>query len=67
MRARSVGETLAAVRGAADAADTVVELWMASPPHRAVLLSSAFRRMGVARESGPIASVPALVITPERV
>jgi len=63
VRARAVGETLAAVRGARDAAATVVELWMASPPHRAVLLSSAFRRIGVAREAGPIGSVPALVIT----
>ena len=61
--ARMVGETLAAVRGATDAADMVVRLWMASPPHRAVMLTGAFRRMGVAREAGPFGSAPALVIT----
>jgi uncharacterized protein YkwD len=61
--ARAVGETLAAVRGATDAAEMVVRLWMASPPHRAVMLSRSFRRIGVARDSGPISSIPAVVIT----
>jgi len=61
--ARAVGETLAAVRGTTDAAELVVSLWMASPPHRAVMLSRSFRRIGVARDSGPISSVPAMVIT----
>jgi len=61
--ARAVGETLAAVRGTTDAAELVVSLWLASPPHRAVMLSRSFRRIGVARDSGPISSVPAMVIT----
>ncbi len=37
----------------ARAADAVVGAWMASPSHRATLLSPRFRRIGVARRAGP--------------
>jgi uncharacterized protein YkwD len=51
-----IGENLAYVpwgRGLAGARE-VVAMWMDSPPHRAVLLSTGFRRVGVARRSGRI-------------
>jgi uncharacterized protein YkwD len=55
-RARRVGENLAYVPGSSrtNAAWTVVEMWMNSPGHRAVLLSPGFRRLGVARKSGSL-------------
>jgi uncharacterized protein YkwD len=47
--ARVVGETIAEVAGAPARADAVVMAWLASPPHRAELLSRSFRRVGVGR------------------
>lgn len=44
--ARTVGETIATVRGRATAR-IVVRAWLASPEHRAVMLSRAFSRVGV--------------------
>jgi uncharacterized protein YkwD len=44
--ARSVGETIAAVRGRTTAG-IVVRAWLASPEHRAVMLSRGFSRVGV--------------------
>ena len=45
---RPIGETLAALTGGGQAA-RVVQMWMNSPPHRAILLERAFRRIGLAR------------------
>ena len=57
-RARRVGETIVAQpRGASMAPRTVVRLWLRSPSHRAQLLSRRYRRVGVARARGPVASV----------
>ena len=55
-RSRSVGETLAFVprHQRANAAWHVVEMWMNSPGHRAVMLSPGFRRLGVARKNGSL-------------
>lgn len=53
VRARAIGETLAWVpRSRGRSARTVVDSWMGSPAHRALLLSGSFRRVGVARRSG---------------
>ena len=50
---RALGETLAMVGGCgAAAARRIVRMWMNSPGHRAILLSSSFRRVG-ARASAP--------------
>lgn len=50
-RGRS-GETIAVVGGEGRAlAQRVVRAWMASPPHRAVLLDPHVRRIGVARRA----------------
>ena len=62
---RRIGETLAYLsRGARNRmAQRIVDLWMNSPPHRASLLSSAFRRIGVARRNGTLGSQRVTVFT----
>ena len=64
-RANAVGEVLAYLprsqrRGAAW---RVVGMWMDSAPHRAVLLGSSFRRIGVARQTGRFRGRRAIVFT----
>jgi uncharacterized protein YkwD len=61
-RAGIVGETLAWVspRGRAR---LVVRMWLESPPHRAILLSGGFRRIGVARRSGLLGGSARAVVT----
>jgi uncharacterized protein YkwD len=61
--ARTVGEALAAIRGRRGAASTAVRLWMASPPHRAILLGTSFRRMGVGGMHGAWGGAPAWLVT----
>ena len=51
-RFHTVGETLAWHSGFQPGARRTVRQWMASPPHRAVLLSSAFRLVGMGMERG---------------
>ena len=66
VRAKSIGETLAFVPFAESGdADAVVGAWMASPSHRATLLSGRFKRIGIARRSGNVAGVAAVVFTVE--
>lgn len=59
------GENLALVPLSARprVAERVVALWMSSPPHRAEILTPAFRRIGVARRTGRIGGVRAMVFT----
>jgi uncharacterized protein YkwD len=53
--ARAVGENLAFLpRHTRNRAYTVVDLWMHSAPHRAVILSPLYRRIGVAARSARI-------------
>jgi uncharacterized protein YkwD len=51
---RAVGETLAMLGGRCRQriGARVVGMWMASSSHRAILMSSRFRRVGVARRAG---------------
>ena len=62
--ARWVGENIAVTtsrrRGLAR---RVVRMWMASPPHRAVLLSPKSRRIGVGRERGRLGGAAYSVFT----
>jgi uncharacterized protein YkwD len=44
-------------------ARAVVRAWMHSPPHRAVLLDPAYRRLGVAGANGSMVGGTACVIT----
>ena len=59
-----VGENVAAVaRPKGSAARRVVRMWMASPGHRAVLLSPTGRRIGVGRARGTLGSMRGAVFT----
>ena len=56
VRARAVGETVGYVPTRTRQASAIVRAWMASPSHRAALLSPRFRRAGVGRRTGRIGS-----------
>lgn len=62
-RASAVGETLATVSRPGGGAAQVVQMWMASPPHRAIILTGTFRRVGVARRWGWLGGAGRAVIT----
>jgi uncharacterized protein YkwD len=50
---RRIGENLAYLPSQdASSASTVVQMWMNSPGHRAALMSTSFRRVGIARRIG---------------
>jgi uncharacterized protein YkwD len=51
-RARTLGETIAWGAGDYGTPAGTVEMWMASPPHRAILLDRAFVRIGVGLATG---------------
>ena len=61
--ARRVGETLAALGRRRGGAGTVVRMWMNSPPHRAIVLGSGFRRIGIARRWGTLGRSKQAVVT----
>ena len=61
VRYRSIGETIAMTSRCS--ARTVVRMWLSSPSHRAVLLSSRFRRVGVGRRLGRLGSSRACLVT----
>jgi uncharacterized protein YkwD len=54
-RWRRAGETLAWHRGWRLAPRMTVTMWMHSPSHRAILLSSRYRRIGMGRARGNFA------------
>ena len=58
-----VGENVAAVTRKGSTARRVVRMWMASPPHRAVLLSPSGRRIGVGKRAGRLGSAKLAVFT----
>ena len=58
---RRIGETIA--MSTRCSARRYVRMWLNSPPHRAVLLSGGFRRIGVARRKGMLGATRACVIT----
>jgi len=62
---RRVGETLAMLGGRCrrHLAGRVVRMWMNSSGHRAILLSSRFRRVGVGKRSGTLGSSRACMVT----
>ena len=61
IRARRIGETIA--MSTRCSAGKVVRMWLNSPPHRAVLLSGGFRRVGIGRRVGSLGSGRACVVT----
>jgi uncharacterized protein YkwD len=58
VRAPYIGENLASGTGPLGAA-TIVQMWIASPPHRQNLLDRSFRRVGVGVAGGPTRLVTA--------
>jgi uncharacterized protein YkwD len=61
---RSVGETLAWLSNCGGGyARKVVRMWMDSPGHRAILLSSGFRRVGIGKRNGSLGSGSVCVVT----
>jgi uncharacterized protein YkwD len=61
---RALGETLAMMGGCGrGSARTIVRMWMNSPGHRAILLSSKYRRIGLAKRTGSLGGSRACVVT----
>jgi uncharacterized protein YkwD len=58
---RRIGETIAMRTRCS--ARKVVRMWLNSPPHRAVLLSRGFRRVGVGRRKGLLGATRACLVT----
>ena len=61
--ARTVGEVLAALSSRPGIEQKVVQMWLDSPPHRAVMLSPGFRRIGLSQRSGPLGGFGMSVVT----
>jgi uncharacterized protein YkwD len=61
----ALGETLAMLGGKCGrgSAHTIVTMWMNSPGHRAILLSSSYRRVGLAKRTGSLGGTHACVVT----
>jgi len=62
-RASMVGETLATLPLRHGGAETVVQTWMTSPPHRAIVLDPRLRRVGLGRRWGTLGSQHTAVVT----
>ena len=63
-RHRALGETLAMLGGCRPrSAGRVVRMWMNSPPHRAVVLSPGYRRVGIGKRVGRLGGRRACVVT----
>lgn len=61
---RALGETLAMLGGCGKgSARRVVRMWMGSPGHRAILLSSTYRRVGLGKRTGDLGGNHACVVT----
>ena len=64
----SVGEALLASQGSAVEADAIVKAWLESPPHRAIILSPAWRDAGIgamyaSSAPGEFGGADAIVVT----
>ena len=62
-RAGIVGETLASLPDRTGGADTVVDIWMNSADHRAIVLDPRLKRIGLARRWGLLGSTETAVVT----
>jgi uncharacterized protein YkwD len=61
---RAVGETLAMLGGCGKgSARRVVRMWMNSAGHRAILLSSSYRRIGLGKRTGDLGGSRACLVT----
>jgi uncharacterized protein YkwD len=62
-KAGIVGETLASLPNRSAGADAVVQIWMNSPAHRAIVLDARLKRIGLARRWGTLGSTQTAVVT----
>ena len=63
-RARASGETLAwSQRGAGSGARSIVNMWLRSSAHRAIVLNGKFRRVGIGRVRGKLGSSSGVMVT----
>ncbi len=61
---KALGETLARLGGCGrKAARRVVRMWMNSPGHRAILLSSSYRKVGIGKRIGELRGSRACMVT----
>jgi uncharacterized protein YkwD len=60
---RVVGENLAWGAGTYATAAMTVQMWMASPPHRAIILDGRFRLVGIGRKLGTYAGSSGAMVT----
>jgi uncharacterized protein YkwD len=61
---KALGETLAMLGGCGPkAARRIVRMWMNSPGHRAILLSSSYRKVGIGKRAGDLRGDRACLIT----
>jgi uncharacterized protein YkwD len=60
VRAPRIGENLAWAQGGVSLARSIVNMWLASPGHRANLLHPRFRMVGIAAPRGTFAGRPAV-------
>lgn len=62
---RALGETLAMLGGGCGRRSPrrTVRMWMNSPGHRAILLSSSYRRVGIGKRAGSLGATKACVVT----
>ena len=63
VRSRAIGETLAWLTPRCGRAGRVVRMWMNSPPHRAVLLSGRYRKVGIGRRAGRMGGARTCLVT----
>jgi uncharacterized protein YkwD len=65
VKKRALGETLAMLSGGCGrgSARQVVRMWMDSPPHRAILLSGTYRRVGIGKRVGSLGARKACMVT----
>jgi uncharacterized protein YkwD len=61
----ALGEALAYLGGSCGrgSARQIVRMWMNSPPHRAILLSGTYRRVGIGKRVGSLGSRKACMVT----
>lgn len=62
LKAPLIGENLAMGSGAYSTPASIVKQWMQSPPHRAIILTAGFHRVGLGLASGTFQGTPGIVM-----
>ena len=62
LKSSMVGENIAWGQGSFGSAQGIVTQWMQSPPHRAIILTAGFKRIGISLASGTYNGTPGAVM-----